>query len=183
MLLNKINVLDHGWVALVSSYNSTSKLREISEEFNPTWTISEQHSDFCRVTLAIKCPLFFQLFLSKFKLNIVNTKTLEKLEAFKPDVTWIKSGINEIDCAISDDIYRTTDALLINPKAYEHDGCDSFTAHIMTPVNVYTTLLVEGSKADIESMIKCAINSNNNAYIDYANAIGSVIKGEWCEEV
>ena len=58
---------------------------------------------------------------------------------------------------IAQDINHTTQALLINPKAYQMDGCDIFISQVMSPISIYNTLLVSGSLAQ---------------WIDFANKEG-----------
>jgi hypothetical protein len=144
MLLNKIPVLDKGYVALVSSCNTTQVLRDLGVEFYggeyPT-SLEELGS----LTVAIKCPLFVQLNLSKFNLRIINAEPSEHVDAFLPNGGQIGAPEKSTCDAIADDIARTTDALLINPLAYAHDGADRFISQVLTPVNVYTTLIVQGT--------------------------------------
>ena len=134
MLLNKIPVLDKGYVALLDSCNTTSKLREIGAEFYggeyPT-SLEELGS----MTVAIKCPLFFQLYLSKFNLKVIDGNNSTPLEAYIPNPGEVGAPERLDAEAISDDISRTTDALLINPKAYQADGCDRFISQLTTPIN------------------------------------------------
>lgn len=147
MLLNKISVLDKGYVALIDSCNTTAKLREMGQEFfGGEYPIALE--EFGSMTVAIKCPLFFQLYLSKFDLRIINAENNPSVEAYLPNPGEI--GARErVDCeAISDDILRTTDALLINPKAYQADGCDRFISQLITPVNVYTSIIAKGSYSE-----------------------------------
>lgn len=176
MLLNKIPVLDKGFVALIDSCNTTSKLREMGTEFfggeYPT-TLEDLGS----MTVAIKCPLFFQLFLSKFQLKVINANISTSTEAYTPNATEIGAATATDSAAISDDIARTTDALLINPKAYQADGCDRFVSQIITPLNVYTTLIVQGSYKEWCSI---AFTEKAPAPIKaYMTAIQQIIEAEW----
>lgn len=144
MLLSRIPVLDKGYVALIDSCNTTSKLRDMGAEFfggeYPT-SLESLGS----MTVAIKCPLFFQLFLSKFELKVINASGVGATEAYLPrgDETGAPDRLDAD--AIADDIARTTEALIINPKSYQADGADRFMSQITTPLSVYTTLIVSGS--------------------------------------
>ena len=175
MLLNKIPVLGKGYVALIDSCNTTSKLREIGAEFYggeyPTSLEELGH-----MTLAIKCPLFVQLYLSKYNLKVINANNSEQ-EAYIPTPAAIGSTDLTTSQAIADDILRTTDALFINPKAYQADGCDRFLSQLLTPISTYTTLIVSGSYS-----VWCKVSYQNKLPLPieaYGNAIGQIIEGEW----
>jgi hypothetical protein len=148
MLLNKILVLDKGYVALISSANTTKTILDIKDEFFKVETLSDDDTqaigDIATMTLAVKCPLFVQLNLSKFGLKVINTK-LDSVEAYIPNETEIHASDLETNRVIAQDIHRTTEALLINPLAYQRDGCDKFMSQIMSPVSVYNTLIVHGT--------------------------------------
>lgn len=144
MLLNQIPVLDKGYVALIDSCNTTSKLRDIGTEFfGGEYPVSLE--ELGSMTVAIKCPLFFQLYLSKFNLKVINVPSNSSTECYIPNAGEIGSPERSTNEAIADDIARTTDALLINPKAYEADGADRFISQLITPLNVYTSLIVQGT--------------------------------------
>ena len=147
MLLNKIPILDNGYVALIDSHMTTQKLRDVGQEvFGGEYPVALE--EFGTMTVAIKCPLFVQLYLSKFTFRIINADNTATTEAYRPNV-------GELGCperldaeAIADDISRTTDALIINPRAYQKDGCDKFISQIISPINVYTCLIVQGSYSE-----------------------------------
>ena len=143
MLLNKIPCLDKGYVALISCSNNFDKLNEVAIEF-----FKKDNSQFLReissLTLVIKCPLFIQLNLSTYNFNIISTPVTD-VEAYLPNVGEIGAPELETSRTISANMKMTTEALLINPKAYQEDGCDRFMSQVMTPINTYTTLIVNGS--------------------------------------
>lgn len=129
------------------------------------------------ITIAIKCPLFVQLALSKYDLRIIDANNGNKIEAFIPNAGQIRASDAPTSEAISDDISRTTDALLINPKAYASDGCDPFVAQVITPINVYSTLIVGGKYSE---WCKFAYQQRLPEPIEaYAKAIGQIIEAEW----
>lgn len=176
MLLNKIPVSDSGYVALLDSSNTTSKLREIGKEFYggeyPT-SLEELGT----MTVVMKCPLFVQLYLSKFNLKVINADSGSTQEAYIPSAAAIAANEAGTSQDIADDILRTTDALIINPKAYQADGCDRFVSQVLTPISTYTTLIVSGGysewcKAAYQSKLPLPIG-------EYAKAIGQIIEGEW----
>jgi hypothetical protein len=145
MLLAKIPVLDKGFVALISSCNTTQVLREIDQEFffGKYPTVLEELGS---MTVVMKCPLFVQLDLSKFNFKIINAESAEvQPDAYIPNASQIGGSDIGTNQTISDDISRTTAALLINPIAYAADGSDHFISQVMTPINVYTTIIVQGS--------------------------------------
>lgn len=176
MLLNKIPVLDKGYVALIDSCNTTAKLREIGTEFfggeYPT-SLEELGS----LTIAIKCPLFVQLAISKFNLQVIDANSSPGLDAYIPNPGEVGAPERLDNEAIADDISRTTDALIINSRAYQADGCDRFVSQLTTPINVYTTLIVSGSYSE---WCKLANQTKLPGPIEaYANSISQIIEVEW----
>lgn len=179
MLLNKIPVLDKGYVALIDSCNTTAKLREMGQEFfggeYPT-----SLEELGNMTVVMKCPLFVQLLLSKFNLKVINAETglsSNEQEAYIPNPGEIGARERLDSEAISDDISRTTDALLINPKAYQADGCDRFMSQVTTPLNVYTTLIVHGSYSEwckfaYETRVPRPVGA-------FTMALQQIIEAEW----
>lgn len=104
-----------------------------------------QFLDIANATIYFKCPLFVQLNLSKFGFTILTAQSNQDPEAYYPDVSEVRAPELADSEAIADDIKRTTDALLINPRAYQADGCDRFVSQVITPVNTYTELIVHGT--------------------------------------
>lgn len=177
LLLNKIPCLDKGYVALIDSMITTQKMRDIGAEFfggeYPT-----SIEDLGVMTVAIKCPLFFQLYLSKFNLKVIDANTISSTtEAYRPNPGEVGAPDRLDSEAIADDISRTTDALLINPKAYQADGCDRFMSQLTTPINVYTCLIVQGSYSE---WCKLAYKANVPGPIAaYTSALQQIITCEW----
>jgi len=100
-----------------------------------------------------------------------------KVDAFTPDLTDIGSPDRETNQLIADDILRTTEALLINPNAYQEDGCDKFISQVLTPISVYNELIVDGELAE---WIKFLTQENCPKPVQaYQNAIRSIINNEW----
>src|SRR5665213_1954810 len=132
MLLNRIPVLDKGYVALIDSCNTTSKLRDMGQEFfgGEYPTSLEQLGS---LTVIMKTPLFVQINLSKFNLRIINADANAMAttpEAYIPNAGEVGAKERLNSESISDDISRTSAALLINPKAYQADGCDRFISQL-----------------------------------------------------
>ena len=176
MLLNKIPVLDKGYVALIDSCNTTSKLREIGTEFfggeYPT-----SLEDLGSMTLVMKCPLFFLMHLSKFNLKVIDANTPGKLDAYLPNAGEVGAPERLDSEAIADDIARTTDALIVNPRSYQADGADRFVSQLTTPINVYTTIIVAGSYGE---WCKLAFAEKLPGPIKaYTTAIEQILTTEW----
>jgi len=173
MLLNKLPVLDKGYVAFVSSSNNGETLKKL--QLATSVPLSELAA-ISSLTLAIKCPLFVQLYMSKFSFQIFNIPQNE-VEAFEPDLTDIEGNDHEISAAIADDIKRTTAALLINPQSYQKDGCERFVSQVITPISVYNELVVHGS---LEQWVRFSEAENLPKQIQmYANAVKDIVKNEW----
>jgi hypothetical protein len=175
MLLNKIPVLDKGYVALLDSSMTTQTMRDIGTElYGGEYPIALE--ELGTMTVAIKCPLFVQLFLSKYDLKVLNANS-GNLEAYLPHPGDIGAPERLDSEAIADDISRTTDALLINPKSYQADGCDRFMSQLTTPINVYTTLIVSGSYSE---WCKLAYEKKLPGPVEaYCIALGQIITAEW----
>ena len=128
------------------------------------------------LTLVIKCPLFVQLNLSTHDFKIISTPPSD-IEAYCPNVGEIGTPNLETSKVISDNIKATTDALLINPRAYQDDGCDRFMSQVITPINTYTTLIVHGSYNEWKKFCdKQRIPAPIKAYI---KAITQIMNVEW----
>lgn len=177
MLLSKLPVLDKGYVALLDSTMATPKLREIGQEFygGEYPTALEELGN---LTLAFKCPLFVQLALSKFNLRVIDANIQQgEPEAYIPSAAAIAGNDVVTSQLISDDILKTTDALLINPRAYQADGCDKFVSQVISPINVYTTLIIQGSYGE---WCKFAYQTRFPGPIkQYAEAVQQIITAEW----
>lgn len=184
MLLSKIPVLDKGYVALIDSCNTTKKLRELGQEFyGGGGEYPTSLEDLGNLTVAMKCPLFVQLNLSKFNFKVINAdtnsiSTRATTECYLPNAGEVAASESSTSQAIADDIARTADALLINPKAYQADGCDRFISQVLSPVNIYTTIIVQGSYKEW-----CAFAYNQPklpAPIKaYTIALQQIITAEW----
>jgi len=178
MLLNKIPVLDKGYVALIDSCNTTQKLRDIGAEFYfGEYPVELEEIGY--MTLVIKCPLFFQIYLSKFQLKVIDANNPnQEHDAYIPNPGEVGCPERLDNEAISDDISRTTDALLINPKAYQLDGADRFIAQVITPINIYTTIIVSGSYSEWCKLIRLPKHAPKPIY-QYVQAIEQIIIAEW----
>lgn len=180
MLLNKIPVLDKGYVALISSSNVTQTLTDIKKEFFNDEYLNKADStiisDMANMTLVVKCPIFVQLNLSKFGFRILNTRT-EKVEAYVPNETEILSPDLDTNRVIANNMFKTTEALLINPLAFQRDGCDEFMSQVLTPISVYNTILVHGT---LNQWIAFCEQSKLPKPVDaYAISIADIVKAEW----
>lgn len=173
--MNKIPCLDKGYVAFISSMNKGDLIKKMALELFKTPDTSSI-SDMGYLTVAVKCPLFVQLNLSKFNLKIVSVPT-EELDAYVPNQSEIGSKDRETNRLISDDMSRTTEALLINPSAYQADGCNRFTSQILMPISTYTTILVYGQYKEFEKF--CNQQSVPDAIKSYTVAIKDILRMEW----
>lgn len=175
MLLNKIPCLDKGYVALIDSSCDTAKLNDVAMEF-----FKKDDSKFLReiatLTLAIKCPLFLQLHLSTYALNII-TVPVNELEAYCPNVGEIGGPDVHTNREMAENMKATTDALLINPDAYQKDGCDRFTSQILSPISTYTTLIVHGPYNEWKKF--CEQPRLPAAMKAYVKAVTQIANVEW----
>ena len=180
MLLSKIPVLDKGYVALISSCNANEALTNIKDEFFGGELLNKADTEIitsmANMTLAIKCPLFVQLNLAKFGLTILTAKQ-EAVEAYVPNETEIKGKDLQTNRVIAENMRRTTEALLINPLAYQKDGCDKFVSQIMSPVSVYNTLIVHGTLKQWMSF--CEQEKLPNPIEAYRSTVTDMVTAVW----
>lgn len=175
MLLNKLPVLDNGYVALIDSTLPHKRYESVVDEFFRATPIPAIHK-LCHAVIVFKAPLFVQLHLAQHGLTLVSTR-VQEAEAYVPSVGEVGSDSHEINKMISEDMANTTEALLINPKAYQSDGCDPFISQVMMPVSSYATFLVCGS---LEAWQKFYNTKSVPAPIrSYASAVEQIIKAEW----
>lgn len=175
MLLNKIPVLDDGYVALLSSALSHVIYKDMLDEFFESKDSKIIHK-ICYATIAFKAPIFVQLYIAQHGLTLVSTKVGE-LNAYKPNPGEVGSRDHNTNKEIADDISRTTDALLINPAAYQADGADHFISQLIMPVSTYATFIVGGT---LETWQKFYQFKSVPAPIrSYTDAIEQIIKAEW----
>jgi hypothetical protein len=175
MLLNKIPVLDKGFVAELDCSMPVVKLNDIAVEYFKKLD-GKFLADMSSLTLLVKCPLFVQLNLSLFNLKVTSLPSSE-LEVYLPNAGEVGSTTLQLNNAIAADMQRTSEALLLNSKAYQADGCDRFISQILTPINTYTTIVVYGMYNDW-----CRFVAQNNAptcIASYMDAVSQILKAEW----
>lgn len=175
MLLSKIPALDKGYVALIASSGTSERLNEVSMEF---FKRSDSHflRELATMTLVIKCPLFVQLNLSKYGFKIISAPVTEG-ETYNPHVGEIGCQDLETNRNISANIKMTADALLINPQAYQEDGCDRFVSQVLTPISMYTTLLVHGPYSEWKKF--CNQPKVPLPMKAYTMAVNQIMDAEW----
>lgn len=178
ILLSKIPVLDKGFVATYDTSCNSEKLNELAVEFYKRLD-GKFLAENSTLTVMMKCPLFIQLNLSQFNLRVTNLPNVgsDELESYCPNEGEIGSGDFRVCQDISDDMKRTSIALLMNHKAYQVDGCNRFMSQILTPINTYTTILVHGMYND---WCRFVSQSNTPAPIAaYTLAVDQLLKAEW----
>lgn len=178
ILLNRVPVLDKGFVATYDSSCNSNKLNELAVEFYKRLD-GKFLAENSTLTVMMKCPLFIQLNLSQFNLRVTNLPNVgsDELDTYCPNPGEIGAGDFRVCQDISDDMKRTSIALLMNHKAYQVDGCNRFISQILTPINTYTTILVHGMYNDWNRFV-----SQNNApapIAAYTLAVDQLLKAEW----
>ena len=170
-MLKKTPVLDKGYVALFSTSMSREQFLSVKSEYQ----IDDMRAaELLMVHVEVKCPLFVQLFLTE-ELKAMTKKA--KPEAFIPSVVDVAAKDLETSEMIADDIERTTQALLVNPKSYQMDGCDIFISQVTSPLSIYNTLMLSGTLSQWISIIK---KRGLPAPIEqYRKAIGNILVCEY----
>ncbi len=175
MLLNKTPVLDKGYVALISTHNDGETLYNISYDLLKA-DLNSNLYNIASMTLMIKCPLFVQLNISKFGLSIVDVP-VDVIEAYTPDLTDVGGPDHVIAKEIAEDIHKTQEALLINPLAYQKDGCNRFISQVISPISVYNEIIVSGN---LSNWLKFARQKNLPKPVQaYCNSVKDIISNEW----
>jgi hypothetical protein len=152
VLLNKITVLDKGFVAPLSFSGSGKALQEIQDHYFKT-KANFKLLELSSACIVIKCPLFVQLNLSQYGLNIITTPS-DNVEAYIPDLSLVQGESLEDRQEIVRYIELTTEALLLNHKGMTMDGSSRFTAQLLTPITVYNELIVNGKLVNWIQFIK-----------------------------
>jgi hypothetical protein len=143
-MLNEIPCLDKGYVAMHSCSPTGQELLQLGKEFFRGQKDAKLF-DVAQLHIKVKCPIFIQLSFPEFGLRYITQRSTSKPEAFVPTVDQVNAMSLEASEAIQRDIQQTTDALLINPKAYQTEHCDLFISQVASPISIYNTLLVFGS--------------------------------------
>jgi hypothetical protein len=151
-MVNEIPVLDKGYVALHSCAPNGQDLTLLSKEFM-RGVKDKKFMDMASVTLKIKCPLFVQMAFAEYGLTHISQRGASTVEAFVPTVADINAQTLEASEAIQADIQQTTDALLLNPRAYQFENCDVFISQVISPISVYNVLVVTGSLSNWKHFI------------------------------
>lgn len=175
MLLNKLNVSDKGFVALLETSGNSILLKDIQDEYFLT-RFNIKLLELSTATLIIKCPLFVQLNLSQSGLYVVSTPVKE-VEAYVPDISEISGNSIDDRNEICEYIKMTTEALLLNQKGLPIDGADAFTSQLLTPISVYNELIVTGN---IRQWITFLKQQDLPGQIGvYQQSIHKIILNEW----
>lgn len=175
MLLNENAVLDKGFVAPLC-FNGGGKLLQDLQDHYFKANINLKLLNISSATLVIKCPLFVQLNLSQYGLDIISTPS-DDVEAYTPDLSMVEGESLEDRERVVDYIKRTTDALLINKEGMGIDGIDKFTSQLLMPITIYNELIVHGTLGDWLVYLK---QKNLPKELEaYRCQVNSVLKSEW----
>ena len=175
MLLNKLNVSGNGFVALLESSGNGRLLQSIQDEYFKT-KVNMRLLELSNATLVIKCPLFVQLNLSQHGLKTISTPTKE-VEAYIPDLSEIKADSVEDRNAIHEYLKITTEALLLNQQGLPMDGADAFTSQILTPISVYSEIIVSGNIRQWVSFV--SQKSLPSQVENYRKEVECILVNEW----
>jgi len=142
--MNSQPVLDHGYVACLSTSNDGQALSNIQKTFLGD-SINQKLLRIANATFVIKMPLFVQINVSQYDLEIIPTNRLKEIEAYIPDVTDIKCPNTQDSQRIKEYLEQTTEAIILNGKAFPMEGCNEFVAQSQMPISVYNEVIVHGS--------------------------------------
>lgn len=175
MLLNKISVLDKGFVALIDSSGNAKLLQDLQDTYFAT-KVNVRLLEIASATLIIKCPLFVQLNISQYGFELIHLPS-NQVEAYLPDVASVSADTLDDSRRISNYIAATTEALLLNHKGFSMDGADPFTSQMLTPISVYNEIIVSGN---IKKWITYLNQTNLPTPISkYQDAVKASLLTEW----
>lgn len=175
MLLNKISVLDKGFVGLLTSNVDGKQLQDIQDTYFKT-KINMKLLSLCSATMIVKCPLFVQLNLSQYGFDIVSTPS-DDVEAYIPDVAAVSGETTSDRQRMAQYIETTTDALLLNQSGMPMDGADDFTSQMLTPINTYNEIIVHGG---LRQWVNFLNQKNLPAPVEsYRKSLLGILEVEW----
>jgi len=171
-----IRVLDKGHVALIRPSFTKQDIRDLKNDgFN-----TKRFQRHIFVSMIVKCPLFVKMTFPEFGL-ITATGKHDKTETYHPTLNDVKATTPTIGQEIADDIKATSEALMINPRAYRADGCDRFVSQVNSPIGLYNKVMVSGLLEDWNKFISC--NKLPTLIEAYREAIHSLIMTEYQEVI
>jgi len=173
--MNKIPVLDIGYVAFYSTSINRDKFIELKTRYFKG-KLDKRLTNMTQVHLEIKCPIFVQLTLTESSLTSASLPT-GKVEAYVPTIAEVAAKDLNTSQEIQTSIEGTTNALLLNPKSYQMDGCDLFIAQVNYPLSVYNTIIVSGSLSQWLDYINR--EGLPTPIEQYRKAIEAAILAEW----
>jgi hypothetical protein len=174
--MNKLPILDKGYVALFSRSMSNNEFIDARTRLfkgrNDIRLI-----DCVQVHVSAYTPLFIKLSLIPSNITCFDYPSRREPDAYIPTVAEINSSKSlEHNERISEDIRQTTQALLLNPKAYTMDGCDSYVAQTITPISVYSEYL---ATASLSTWISYINRDYNSLVKPFAEAVRDILLAEW----
>lgn len=144
--LNKIPVLDKGYVQLTSFAPSFLEVEKMRSEFF-RGVLAPQLVETIQVFLRMKCPYFILVPLLTSGMRAISVPGLAS-DAFVPQVDDIMSSSLANSQEIRESMSLTIDSLMLNQKAYIKDGCNAFVASLTTPVSAYWEGVIFGQLKD-----------------------------------
>lgn len=176
-MLNKIPVLDKGYVGAVDSALSGQVLKELQDE-HYGGKINRELLDQATLTLQIKCPVFVRQFLQQRGVLLTNIPEKE-IECYVPDVSEISTGDLNTDKEIHEYMKSTSEALILTSKALKKDGLDRHMAQNLMPISVYNTVIASASLSVWMRAVSYKKKAPPYAIQAYADTICDVMEAEW----
>lgn len=175
MLLNKIPVLDKGWIAVLEFSGGGRILQDLQDEYFKTKT-NIKLLNLASATLVMKLPLFVQLNLQQYGLDVITTPS-DNIEAYIPDISMIDGNKLEDRQHMAKYIKATTEALILNSQGIPMDGGSDFTAQLLVPITVYNEVIVNGKlKQWISYLNQKSLPKEMGLY---QSAIHGSLESEW----
>ena len=168
-------VLDKGWVAVLEFSGGGRMLQDLQDKYFKTKT-NIKLLKLASATLIMKLPLFVQLNLQKYGLDVITTPSND-IEAYTPDVSMIDGDKLEDRENMANYIKATTEALILNSQGIPMDGGSDFTAQLLMPITVYNEIIVSGK---LEQWINYLNQKNLPKEMElYRSQINGSLESEW----
>lgn len=175
-MLNKLPVLDKGYVALLDSSLNGITLKQIQDD-NFKGKINRELFEHSSLTLQIRCPIFFNKFLLQRKVKIASIPD-ENIECYVPDVSELHTGSVETNKEIHEHMKQTAEALILTAKAFEQDGLDKHMSQNLMPISVYNTVIASASLLDWMRVV-CSKRKLPYPIQAYTDVIYEAMEAEW----
>ena len=172
--MSNIPILNKGYVRLISSSIDNKELLNIcGRVYRGKQAASLLDIPYLHIEL--KIPLMGVLALASHNIKI--TQVPDKIaEFYIPSIGDIGGKDSDTAHQIINSIKTTTEALALNAKAYQMDGCPTMISQSIVPVGIYTTLIAHASLKD---WINFTTEDYPSPISEISNTILNILESNW----